>query len=104
LELSPHNPHYLCELGEIYQLEKNWPKAIETFKQAEDENPLAPDDTRAVELARARRGIGYVLVELGKLDEAEKKYEQCLKTDPKDTQAARELEYVRQLKKQRSIR
>ena len=104
LEFSPQNPHYLCELGEIYQLEKNWPKAMETFKQAEGENSLAPDETRSVELARARRGIGYVLVEIGKLDEAEKKYEQCLKTDPKDAQAARELEYVRQLKRKQSNR
>ena len=34
-------------------------------------------------------------VELGKLDEAEKKYQQCLAADPKDTKAAQELEYVR---------
>jgi Flp pilus assembly protein TadD len=51
-----------------------------------------------VELGRARRGLGYVLVELGKLDEAEKKYQQCLVDDPKDRKAAAELEYVRGLK------
>jgi Flp pilus assembly protein TadD len=54
---------------------------------------LEPD-----ELARARRGLGYVLVEMGKLNEAEKKYQQCLAADPKDTKAAQELEYVRGLR------
>jgi tetratricopeptide (TPR) repeat protein len=52
-------------------------------------------------LGRARRGIGYVLVELGKLDEAEKKYQQCLADNPKDSRAAAELEYVRNLKAKR---
>jgi hypothetical protein len=42
--------------------------------------------------------VGYVLVELRRLDEAEKKYEQCLKENPKDKKAAAELEYVRRLK------
>jgi Flp pilus assembly protein TadD len=49
-------------------------------------------------LGRARRGLAYVFVELGKLAEAEKKYEQCLAADPKDTRAAQELEYVRGLR------
>lgn len=98
LQLSPFSSQYLCELGEIYELEKNWPKALQTFKDAEDHNALAPDESRALELGQARRGIGYVLVELGKLDQAEKEYKDCLKTDPNDTRAARELEYVRQLR------
>ena len=104
LKLSPFSPQYLCELGEIYELEKNWPKAMQCFKEAEDSNGLAPDESRALELGQTRRGMGYVLVELGKLDEAEKKYQQCLKADPNDTRAARELEYVRQLRSKRRAR
>jgi tetratricopeptide (TPR) repeat protein len=96
--LSPWSPRYLSELGNIYELEKNWAKAKEAFETAEDQAPLAPDDVKAEELGRARRGIAYVLVELGKLDEAEKKYQQCLKDNPNDTKAAAELEYVRGLK------
>jgi tetratricopeptide (TPR) repeat protein len=98
LALSPMSSHYLSELGEIYQLEKNWPKAQESFAAAEDNAPLSPDDAKADELGRARRGLAYVFVELGKLDEAEKKYQQCLAADPRDTRAARELEYVRGLR------
>jgi tetratricopeptide (TPR) repeat protein len=98
LELSPWNSRYLSELGSIYVLEKNWAKAKEAFEKAEDQAPIAPDDSRAEVLARARRGLGYVFVELGQLAEAEKKYQECLAADPKDTKAAQELEYVRSLR------
>ena len=98
LELSPWNSLYLSELGSIYKLEKNWPEAKKTFEAAEEFASLSPDDLKAAELGLARRGLGYVLVELGKLDEAEKKYLECLKDDPNDKKAAAELEYVRDLK------
>jgi tetratricopeptide (TPR) repeat protein len=102
VELSPMSSHYLSELGNIYQLEKNWSKAEENFAVAEDNAPLSPDDVKAEELGRARRGLAYVFVEQGKLAEAEKKYKQCLADDPKDTKAARELEYVRGLRAKKS--
>lgn len=98
LELSPWNSRYLSELGSIYVLEKNWTKAKEAFEKAEDQAPTSPDDSKVEVLGRARRGLGYVFVELGQLDEAEKKYQQCLAADPKDTKAAQELEYVRGLR------
>ena len=98
LALSPWNSQYLSELGTIYNMEKNWSKALQQFKEAEDNAPLLPDDTKAQELNRARRGLGYVYVELGKLEEAEKKYEQCLASDPNDRRARAELDYVRELK------
>ncbi|HEX7516030.1 MAG TPA: tetratricopeptide repeat protein [Chthoniobacterales bacterium] len=98
VSLSPWNSRYLSELGNLYQLEKNWPKAREAFETAEDQAPLSPDDVKAEELGRARRGLAYVFVEQGKLAEAEKKYQQCLAADPHDTRAAQELEYVRGLR------
>jgi len=97
-ELSPFNSQYLSELAYLYVLEKGWAKAEELYKSAEEHASLSPDDVKKVELGRARRGLGYVFVELGRLDEAEKKYLQCLKDDPKDQKAAAELEYVRNLK------
>lgn len=96
--LSPTNSHYLNELGEIYELEKNWAKAKEIFRAAEENAPLSPEETRADDLARARRGMGYVYVELGQLVEAEKKYRQCLGTNPNDHRAANELRYLEQLR------
>jgi len=101
LELSPWSSLYLSELGSIYKLEKNWREAKKTFEAAEEHAALSPGDLKAAELGLARRGLGYVLVELGQFVEAEKKYQQCLKDDPNDTKAAAELEYVRGLKAKR---
>jgi Flp pilus assembly protein TadD len=98
LKLSPFNSQYLAELGQIYTLEKDWPQAMKAFEEAEDNANLAPDGSRADELGRARRGQGYVLVELGKLDEAEEKYRQCIAANPNDSKAKAELEYVREQK------
>jgi Flp pilus assembly protein TadD len=101
VDLSPLNSHYLNELGHLHQLEKEWAKAKAVFELAEGHVPLRPDEGKAEDLGRARRGLAYVLVELGRLEEAEKKYLQCLATDPKDTRAAQELEYVRGLRAKR---
>jgi tetratricopeptide (TPR) repeat protein len=96
--LSPANSHYLNELGEIYELEKNWTKAKQAFTEAEDNAALSPEETRADDLARARRGLGYVYVELGQLADAERKYRQCLATNPNDSRARAELQYIQQLR------
>jgi tetratricopeptide (TPR) repeat protein len=98
LELSPWNSHYLSELAYLTAMEKNLPEAKKLYEAAEEHAELSPDDSKAEERGRARRGIGYVLVEMGKLDEAEKKYQECLRDDPNDKKAAAELEYVRNLK------
>src|ERR1700719_1337333 len=73
LELSPWSSLYLSELGSIYKLEKNWREAKKTFEMAEEQAALSPDDLKAAELGLDRKGLGYVLVELGQLAEAEKK-------------------------------
>lgn len=104
LELSPLNSQYLAEIGDVYALEKNWAQAEQAYREAEDNAPLCPEASRADELGRARRGLGYVLVELGKLDEAEKKYQQCLAANPNDNKAKAELEYVREQKAKRKER
>jgi Flp pilus assembly protein TadD len=104
VELSPWSCLYLCELGSIYKLEKNWARAKEAYETAEGQASLSPDNVKAAELGQARRGLGYVMVELGQLDEAERKYQQCLAADPNDAKAAAELEYVRGLKAKRKSR
>ena len=98
IDLSPANSQYRSELGGIYELEKDWPKATEQFAAAEASVGLMPEGERAGELGHARRGLAYVLVELGKLDEAEKKYQECLAADPNDARAKGEMEYIRSLR------
>ena len=77
---------------------------MKAFKEARDNANLTPDMSRADELARARRGQGYVLVELGKLDQAEEKYQQCIAANPNDRKAKAELDYVREQKAKRKSR
>ena len=77
---------------------------MKAFDEAEDDAKLGPEDTQRDELGRARRGQGYVLVELGKLDEAEKKYQQCVAANSNDSKAKAELQYVREQKAKREAR
>lgn len=98
VELSPLNSSYLSELGHVLQIEKDWSGAMEVFKSAEEHAGFSPEDAGARELGRARRGLGYCLVELGKLEEAEEVYLRCLATDPDDNRAKAELAYVRHLR------
>jgi tetratricopeptide (TPR) repeat protein len=101
LKMSPFNAQYIAEMGQIYARKKNWSKAEQLFREAEEHASLSPSVSEADDLARARRGLGYVLVEVGKLDEAEKKYQQCIAANPNDTKAKAELQYVREQKAKR---
>ena len=101
LKMSPFNAQYLAEMGQIYAREKKWSKAEQSYREAEDNASLSPSASKSDDLAKARRGLGYVLVELGKLDEAEKKYQQCLAANPNDKKAKAELDYVREQKAKR---
>jgi tetratricopeptide (TPR) repeat protein len=94
IKLSPSNSQYLSELGTVLQQEKNWPQALQTFQLAEQAAEFSPPDAKNTELARAWRGIAYVFVEQGRLDEAEGLYKKCLALDKNDTRAANELHYI----------
>ena len=50
----------------------------------------------------ALRGMGFALIEQGKLDEAEKKYKESLKADPDNKLALSELEYIKKLKAEKA--
>ncbi len=54
--------------------------------------------------AAALRGIGYALVELKRLDEAERAYQDSLKIEPNNPIAQNELAYIRELQKKRAGR
>ncbi len=104
LKLSPRNSQFLSELGNLYQREKNWQSALQAFQRAESAaRETSPEHARNLELSRAWRGIGYVYVEQGRLDDAERIYRQCLELNRNDTAASKELLYVQALRdKQRA--
>jgi tetratricopeptide (TPR) repeat protein len=99
IALSPRNSQFLSEMGNVYQRERSWSKALEVFQAAEAAaREFSPQDIRTAELSRALRGLGYVYVEQGKLDDAEKMYRQCLELDSKDSRALNELRYIQGVK------
>lgn len=100
VHLAPYHARMLSELGQIYQLEKDWDNAYRYYAAAEDASAFTHEAERRSELGRAKRGMGFVLIEQGKLDEAEKKFEECLKADPDDSGAKREMLYIQSLREQ----
>ena len=98
LALSPSNPHYLNEIGQFHSRLHDWAGALGYFHRAEAAKTLAAAGRVDAEQALALRGIGYVDVELGKLDEAEAAYRRCLEIDANDQKAKAELGYVLNLR------
>jgi len=99
IDLSPQNSQFISELAYLYQTQKNWTTALGLFNlSASAAMDYSPSETRDAELTKAVRGVGYVDVELGRLDEAESMYRNCLEIDPNDTKASEELRYISGLK------
>lgn len=99
LELSPNNPHYLSEMGELLSHQHDLERALGYYERARDASPVyAREDMQVAELTRALRGIGFVDVELGRLDDAEAQYRRCLELDANDQKARAELGYVLNLR------
>ncbi|TDF35627.1 tetratricopeptide repeat protein [Alteromonadaceae bacterium M269] len=98
LEFSPVNAAYLSELGHIYQLQGDFQKALNTYKQAEENaDAFSPAPLKQEELGRAKRGIGYSLIELGELEQAKAKFNEALALNPNDNNARAELAYINSL-------
>ena len=98
IELSPMNSQYQSELGNLYQARKDWPAALAAYQAAQGASELSPEDGKSHDEGRALRGQGFVLIEMGHLDEAEKALKSALELDPADRRAKEELEYVSQLR------
>jgi tetratricopeptide (TPR) repeat protein len=95
VQLAPREAHYRSELAELYAREKNWNEALAAFDaSATVAEESVEKERKNAELGRALRGKGYVLVELGRLDEAGAMYRRCLALDPADRKAMNELRYV----------
>lgn len=100
IEMAPANARYQSELGHIYHIKKDWEAALKAFEKAEKHaESFSPENVKNSELARAKRGVGFSLIELGRLSEAEEKFKACLEINPNDEMALRELKYIDQLRK-----
>lgn len=90
LKLEPDQPLCYCEMAIAYSRmgQHNW-----AFSLYERALKLRPYITAAVK-ARALRGMGVELVELGQLDFAEQCLKESLKYDPNNEVAFNELRYI----------
>jgi tetratricopeptide (TPR) repeat protein len=99
LKMAPNNSQYLNERAHLLTKARDFVAALAMYKQAEQDSALTPNQKVANEMkSKACRGIGYVLTEMGKLDESETNYMRCLTIDPSDQKSKRELAYIAWLK------
>jgi tetratricopeptide (TPR) repeat protein len=99
VNMAPANSMYLSELGHIYQTMGKWEEALDTFVKSEKmASEFSPEELKKTELLRAKRGVGFSLIELGNLVEAEAKFKECLVLDPQDAKALNEIKYIDQLR------
>jgi tetratricopeptide (TPR) repeat protein len=92
--MAPSNAQFLNELGEWHKNRHDWDAAWALFQRADEAASLSPKEDETRDKTRALRGMAFILVERGKLDDAEKLYRQCLKLDPNDDGSKRELQYI----------
>ncbi|RLF44821.1 MAG: hypothetical protein DRN09_02630, partial [Thermoplasmata archaeon] len=93
LKLEPDHPLLLCEKAMILSRMGRHGEAYKLFMKASDSRSWAPANLRA----RALRGAGVALVDLRKLDEAEKLLKKCLELEPENVVAKNELAYIKHL-------
>lgn len=96
LELAPAHVMARNGRGNYYTLKRDWDKAQADFRHAIEYNFTANEAERKFLTARAQRGLGYILIERGHLDEAEALYKQILADNPDDSKAQQELHYIEQ--------
>lgn len=94
IAMGPSNSHFLGELGEWYKNRHDWDHAWTYFQRANEAAALSPHDRQTFDKTRAMRGMGFVLIERGRLDEAEALFRDALKLNPDDAHARSELQYI----------
>jgi tetratricopeptide (TPR) repeat protein len=92
--MSPMNAQFLGELAEWHKNRREWAEAYKLFERARLASEFSPEDTKSHDLRRGMRGMGFVLIEQGRLDEAEALFRKCLELEPNDAGAKTELRYI----------
>jgi tetratricopeptide (TPR) repeat protein len=98
-EMAPFNAHYMNEYAEWYKSNRRWQESYDIFSNAREIASYMSKDVRKKTEARSLRGMGFAMIELGKLDEAEQLFQDSLKLIPKHSGALNELEYIKNQRK-----
>ncbi len=91
--LEPTNPRFVFEKAYAYLGLENYERAVALYDKVRKVTAYVT----GLDKARALRGKGSVLVELGKLNDAEDAFQESLKYDPNSEVARDELVYIKEL-------
>jgi tetratricopeptide (TPR) repeat protein len=95
VEMAPMNAHYINEYAEWYKPQRDWKKSYALFERAwqtVDRDVKGPERKIA---ARALRGMGFNLIELGDLDQAEHFLRLSLEYEPEAAAKVKgELDFI----------
>jgi tetratricopeptide (TPR) repeat protein len=97
-EMAPLNMQYANEYAEWHKSTGQWQKSLDLFRQAITLVEFAPPNYVNILHARALRGVGFNLIELKKLDEAEVAFQESLKFAPGNQMALGELDCIKKLR------
>jgi tetratricopeptide (TPR) repeat protein len=100
IEIEPDHPRLWIEKGFILNRLKRHAEAVSCYEQATLVRAWAP----ASQIARAFRGQGSALIDLGRLDDAETAYRRSLDLEPANETALQELEYIQDIRQERAER
>jgi tetratricopeptide (TPR) repeat protein len=95
-DLAPLNAHFMNEYAEWYKTNRNWQKSYELFEKAKGIAEYSGESFRKEVEARSLRGMGFNMIEMGKLDDAEKMFKQSLKLLPGHKGSLSELQYIKE--------
>jgi tetratricopeptide (TPR) repeat protein len=98
ITFAPKHSRYLNELAYVFLKKKEWQRSIDAYTNAEAAASFTPG-RRDYERCVSFRGIGYDLVELGRLDDAEAAYRKCLAIIPDEPKSLGEIEYIKEQRK-----
>ena len=100
LALSPMDSQYKSELAFTYERSGDWNKVLSLYQEAAGDAEISGDNPETTTRLKcvALRGQGYALVELHRLDEATKAYQDCLKLTPGEPKSLAELGYIKGLR------
>jgi Flp pilus assembly protein TadD len=90
--LAATAPLLWLELGTAHSSARRWQEAHDAYAAV----LILPNDDFN---ARAYRGMGFALIELERLDDAEKALNTSLKLDPNNASTKGELAYIEQLRR-----
>jgi tetratricopeptide (TPR) repeat protein len=90
LAIEPEHPRLWVEKGFLLNRLTQHQAALESYETAVSIRDWAPNSLRA----RALRGLGSALIDLERLEDAQRAYLRSLELDPECELAKRELEYI----------